>query len=468
LAGFHAAERMNPRLALSLVFLVVLRLAAQDVPPRVTYRESPEYPIPMRRAGLRGDVCVRFVVDTEGRVSKPFVLSSTNPAFNQSAIDGILKWRFEPGRKKGVPVNVRMQVPIVFQMNDMPNGGREAYEVSADHGDQSKLPSELRYDTPPKPANVVFAVFPFELLRDGVDGTADVRFLVSPSGEVVQAVVVKATRPEFGQALLAMLDEWKFRPAMKDGKPTLAVLDIQQEFSDSDGEVPVSDEARDLLDELKKPKPAFCPTKDLDAPPQLLSQLPPVFPSALVGKVTEGSAVVAFLIDHDGNVQLPRVVSATDPAFGYAAVQGVSAWKFAPLTSHGEPVAVRAKVPFDFTTPKPAPDASDATMANGAQIFELADLDQRPIMRSPGPGPAPFDHTEMKFEDVPGTFEVGFICDTEGHVRDAHVVTSSGTSALDQAAVAGVSKWMFKPGMKDGHAVNVRMYSGPLFDHPDD
>jgi TonB family protein len=215
------------------------------------------------------------------------------------------------------------------------------------------VPPRVNY-TPPKPANTVFAVYPFELLRDGVSGTADVRFLVNPSGEVAQAVVIKATRPEFGRALLAMLDEWRFQPAMKEGKPSRAALDIQQEFSDSGGDVPVSDEAKELLDELKKKKPDLCPLKELDVRPLLLSQRSPVFPSALIGKVAGGQAVVEFLIDHYGTVQLPRVVSATDPAFGYAAVQGVAAWRFAPLTSHGKPVAVRAEVPIDFVTPKPA------------------------------------------------------------------------------------------------------------------
>jgi TonB family protein len=351
---------MNPRFAFALIFFAALRLAAQDVIPHAIYQAPPVYPLAMKRAGLRGDVRVRFVLDKEGRVRDPFVISSTNPGFNQSAIDAVLKWRFEPGVRYGVPVDTRMEVPIIFKLDDMPDGGQEVYSVSDDHGDQSKLPPELRYDIPPKPANVVRAVYPFELLRDGVDGTADVRFLVSPSGEVAQATVVKATRPEFGQALLAMIDAWKFQPATKEGKPTLTVLDISQEFSDNGGDVPVSDEASNLLYKLKKGKLDLCPIKDLDARPQLLSRLPPAFPSALIGKVAEGKAVVEFFIDHDGNVQLPRVVSATDPAFGYAAVQGVAAWKFAPLTSHGKPVIVRAQVPIDFTTPKPASDAAAA------------------------------------------------------------------------------------------------------------
>jgi TonB family protein len=309
----------------------------------------------------RGLVKLRFLVDVEGRARNVVVVSSNNPRFNQAAIDAIIKWRFEPGRRNGVPVSTHMNESINFFYRGPATAGHDAYDVSSDSSDQSKLPPELRYDVPPKPANVVSAVYPFELLRDGVNGTAEVRFLVNPSGEAEQAIVVKASRPEFGQALLAMLDAWKFQPAMKDGKPTQTVLDIQQEFSDFAGDVPVSDEMKDLLYQLKQEKPALCPIKDLDARPQLIAQPPPAFPSTLIGKVDKGQAVVEFIIDHDGNVQLPRIVSATDPAFGYAAAQGVMAWKFASLTSHGQPVAVRAKAPIDFTTPTSTPADSAST-----------------------------------------------------------------------------------------------------------
>jgi TonB family protein len=453
-----------------------------DTPPSAIYKEPVFYPPELRSAGMRGDVVVRFVVDIEGRVRNAYVFSSTNPAFNQPAINAILKWRFEPGRRDGVPVKVTLEVPLHFNLYNAPNGGTEAYSVFDNHVDQSKLPPELRYDIPPKPANVVLAVYPFELLRDRVDGTAEVRFLISPSGKVEQATVVKATRPEFGQALLAMLDEWKFKPAMKEGKPTQAVLDIPQEFSYSGGDVPVSDEAKDLLYELKKGKLDLCLIKDLDARPQLLSRLPPVFPSALIGKVDKGQAVVEFLIDQEGKVQLPRVVSATDPAFGYAAVQGAAAWTFAPLTSHGKSVAVRAQMPINFTTPKPvtavgltngaqaftvraqAPinftspkpmsAASDTAMANGAQTFNVADLDQPP---TPSFRVVPQYPAAMRINGITGTVKIGFICDTKGHVRDVHVISSSGSGDLDQAAVDSIFRWIFKPGIKGGHPVNVRM-----------
>jgi TonB family protein len=332
-----------------------------DTPPRVTYQAHAIYPPDMVLSAQCGLVKLRFVVDIEGRARNAYVISSTNPGLNQAALDAIAKWRFEPARRNGVPVKAAMVIPFDFNILSSSTHGHEAFDVSNDQSDQSKLPPELRYDIPPKPANVVSAVYPFELLRDGVGGTAEVRFLVSPRGRAEQAVVVKATRPEFGQALLAMLDAWRFQPAMKDGKPTTALLDISQEFSDFGGDVLVSDEAKALLYQLKQEKPALCPIKDLDARPQLIAQPAPVFPSTLIGQVAGGQAVIEFLIDHDGNVQLPRIVSATDPAFGYAAAQGVAAWKFESLTSHGQPADVRAKAPIDFTSPKPASDAPPTT-----------------------------------------------------------------------------------------------------------
>ena len=357
--GWHVAWRMKLSLAVALIFSMALRLAAQDMPPHVTYQEPPVYPPDIKQAGMRGEVRVSFVVDKDGKVRNPVVISSTNPGFNQSAIDAVLKWCFTPGFRHGVPVNTRIEVPIIFEL-DEPDGGAEPYEVTDRHIDQSKLPPEFRFDIPPKPANVVFAVYPFELLRDGVDGNAEVRFMVSPGGEVRQAAVIKATRPEFGQALMAMLDECKFQPAMKNGKPTWATLDVKQGFSDVNSDVPVSDEARHLLHELKKEKPAFCSPKNLDVPLQPLSRHIPAFPSALAGKVAGGQAVVEFIIDREGNVQLPRVVSATDPAFGYAAVQGLAEWKFTPPISHGQPVDVRVRIPMKFIAPVPTPDEQPA------------------------------------------------------------------------------------------------------------
>ena len=55
-----------------------------------------------------------FIVNERGRVERPIVQKSSNPAFERAALDAIKKWRFEPGKRKGEAVSFRMRVPITF------------------------------------------------------------------------------------------------------------------------------------------------------------------------------------------------------------------------------------------------------------------------------------------------------------------------------------------------------------------
>jgi protein TonB len=138
----------------------------------------------------------------------------------------------------------------------------------------------------------------------------------------------------------------------------------------------------------------------------------------------------------------------------------------APVVAPPALADIPTTVPVDaFVTPVEPPQPANLNVGSanvsvpranlkGVKIFDLADLDQQPVARFQSPINYPF---EMKRNGTVGTVQVGFICDSEGHVQDAHVLVSSGSNELDQAAVSGVSKWIFKPGKRGGHAVNARM-----------
>lgn len=53
-----------------------------------------------------------------------------------------------------------------------------------------------------------------------------------------------------------------------------------------------------------------------------------------------------------------------------------------------------------------------------------------------------------------GEVMLSVVVDSEGHARNVKVVKSLGMG-LDEKAIEAVEKWRFKPGMKDGHPVNV-------------
>ena len=74
----------------------------------------------------------------------------------------------------------------------------------------------------------------------------------------------------------------------------------------------------------------------------------PEVPYNLRAPGSTGSAVVAFIVDADGNVRDPQVVQATRPEYGIAAVQAVSQWKFRPGRKGGRNVNVLMRVPIVF------------------------------------------------------------------------------------------------------------------------
>lgn len=318
-------------------------------PPRVLSQEKPVYPVGQVAAGMRGEVKLNFVVDRTGKVVDPVVAESSNPAFDQPAIEALLKWKFEPARVDGRAVNCRMSVPVIFELADEP--GRDAYTVAPpSRSARGHLPEELQYDTPPKPRGAVIPVFPYAALHEGREGRATVAFVVSAEGRVLETKVMAASQPEFGLALVAAVEMFRFDPALKAGRPVMAAIKIEQNFyrdgRDRDQTLDRVDRAL-LKREQKRPETIISANR-LDAPLTPLSRRPPVFPLALRAEGRPGRATIEALIDEDGHVRLPRIVDASDPAFGYAAAQAAAAWLFAPPKSGGKPVVVRVRLPFDF------------------------------------------------------------------------------------------------------------------------
>jgi TonB family protein len=318
--------------------------------PQVVKRVIPEYPWALRLSGNKGDVMLEFVVDSTGEVRNLMIIQSTHPEFEAPAIEALLKWKFKPAVVDGRPVNTRMRQPIQFDLV----GGRyeavDAFKVAPKA--PKELPEEFRYDKAPRPVLTSAPVYPFELLEKNVKGEAQIAFLIDPTGRTRRVKVHKATHPEFGAAAAAMILGWEFEPAQKDGKPSWAMLSMKQEFAPNERDSHVNESARRLLKLLKKKPEAVLTLKDLDAMPKARYRPSPVISEVLLKSGEAMEAMVEFIIDRAGRAQLPRVVSASNEEFGWAAATAVARWQFTPPTKDGKPVDVRARQPVSFDPKK--------------------------------------------------------------------------------------------------------------------
>ena len=87
---------------------------AANEPPVPVRMVPPEYPYELKREGVAGVVMLTFEVDEQGNVVDPKVQKSSNPGFERPVLEAIVKWKFKPGKKDGVPAKMRIGVPLQF------------------------------------------------------------------------------------------------------------------------------------------------------------------------------------------------------------------------------------------------------------------------------------------------------------------------------------------------------------------
>ena len=97
----------------------VARAPERSEPPALIERSrvAPIYPRASRRAGEAGTVVLRLTVGVSGTVLATAVLSSSGfDRLDQAAQAAVRQWRFSPGTRQGVPVELSIQVPIRFEL----------------------------------------------------------------------------------------------------------------------------------------------------------------------------------------------------------------------------------------------------------------------------------------------------------------------------------------------------------------
>ncbi len=144
-------------------------------------------------------VVVQALVDADG--STAFAKAQCKDCrLSQSAVATVLRSKFAPAMKNGVPVATMVRIPIHFEDRSDP-----VFEFA-------------KLDVKPRPLKQVPPIYPSALKRNGVNGVAVIEFFVDDTGVVRDPVVVGANHPLFAQSSVQALLKWKFSPGQKGGR----------------------------------------------------------------------------------------------------------------------------------------------------------------------------------------------------------------------------------------------------------
>jgi periplasmic protein TonB len=85
-------------------------------PPRLLHEVKAQYTEDARRRGIAGDVVLEVVVRRDGSVGDAHVLQGLGYGLDERAISAVRQWRFAPAQRKGVPVDVLVEVAVEFTL----------------------------------------------------------------------------------------------------------------------------------------------------------------------------------------------------------------------------------------------------------------------------------------------------------------------------------------------------------------
>lgn len=102
--------------------------ASETLPPTPLFIKLPAYPSELHRQGIEGDLIVEVIIDPEGNVMEPRVLTREDDGtiedvpeeFSAAILKAVEGWRFAPATIDGDPVPIVVRVPIAFRIKKSP------------------------------------------------------------------------------------------------------------------------------------------------------------------------------------------------------------------------------------------------------------------------------------------------------------------------------------------------------------
>lgn len=98
-------------------------LTRQDrTDPQLIKRVEPTYPPEEREKRTEGRVVVEADIYANGSIEVLSVVRSLGEAFDNSAINAIMQWEFEPATVDGIAVDRRVRIEVSFSLGERNSG----------------------------------------------------------------------------------------------------------------------------------------------------------------------------------------------------------------------------------------------------------------------------------------------------------------------------------------------------------
>ncbi|MBB5055791.1 TonB family protein [Granulicella aggregans] len=189
-----------------------------------TSQKMPVYPAEAKakKDTINGPVVLAVTIGKDGAVEQISVKKSLRADYDRSALDAVKDWRWQPYLLNGEPVEVDTTVTVTYSLGDDSEGEPLIQKVTAS---AQGTPNHL-----PKIIGQVDPEYPAQGRVDKVNGTVVVGVTVGSDGAVKETHIVDSLRDDFDESAQKAVRQYRFEPALADGKPVEAKVQVQVDF----------------------------------------------------------------------------------------------------------------------------------------------------------------------------------------------------------------------------------------------
>jgi TonB family protein len=191
-----------------------------------TFETKPNYTEQARLAAVQGTVVVYAEITKDGSPENLRILRSLGFGLDEEAIKAVQQWQFEPDPEDEKPSRVATYVLVRFRLDrqmygaQLPGeGSNEIYQI-AEGG-----------ITVPRVLSRAAPLYTEEARTAKREGTVVLFAEISSAGVVGNVVVLHGLGKGLDESAVRAIKQWKFSPALKDGRPVAVMITIEMNFS---------------------------------------------------------------------------------------------------------------------------------------------------------------------------------------------------------------------------------------------
>lgn len=228
----YAMTRKARAAVLIVTFSLAIPLAAMRMPvaeanitalPHVIeYTTPPLYSDEAQRLGIEGIVKVEVRVNADGRARNLRVLDGLGFGLDENALLAVRDWRFLPGKRNGRPVESTTQVDVEFNLRNAELNELIANDMATRVGPGVVPPRIIHRVEPEYSAGTINRTPAGAVVLDAV---------IQEDGIPKVVRVVRSIAWELDESAINALEQWRFSPAIKEGRPVKVRMNVAMTFN---------------------------------------------------------------------------------------------------------------------------------------------------------------------------------------------------------------------------------------------